>query len=84
MSKLASVLKDVAPNKKVAVVLGALVADAASLPLEWIYKDDKMKVNQECTPLAWLESWWPQPLVFRTLNEKKIKQSKTFHQIFYE
>ena len=45
MSKLASVLKDVAPNKKVAVVLGALVADAASLPLEWIYKDDKMKVN---------------------------------------
>ena len=44
MSKLASVLKEVAPNRKVAVVLGALVADAASLPLEWIYKDDKMKV----------------------------------------
>ena len=43
-SKLAGMIKDVTPNKKVSAVLGAIVADAASLPLEWIYKDDKMKV----------------------------------------
>ena len=43
-SKLAGMIKDVTPNKKVSAVLGAIVADVASLPLEWIYKDDKMKV----------------------------------------
>jgi len=60
MSKLASVLKEVAPNRKVAVVLGALVADAASLPLEWIYKDDKMKeIVGSDNPEFWKECHCP-------------------------
>jgi len=29
---------------RVSAVLGSIVADAASLPLEWIYKDSTMKV----------------------------------------
>ena len=30
---------------RVSAVLGSIVADAASLPLEWIYKDSTMKVT---------------------------------------
>ena len=30
---------------RVSAILGAVVADAASLPLDWIYDDAKMKVH---------------------------------------
>jgi len=59
-SKLAGMIKDVTPNKKVAAILGAIVADAASLPLEWIYKDDKMKeIVGDSNPEFWKECHVP-------------------------
>ena len=32
-------------KRRISSIIGAVVADAASLPLEWIYKDATMKVN---------------------------------------
>ena len=32
-------------KRRISSIVGAVVADAASLPLEWIYKDATMKVN---------------------------------------
>eukprot|EP00088_Acartia_fossae_P036207 TRINITY_DN373_c1_g1_i3.p1 TRINITY_DN373_c1_g1~~TRINITY_DN373_c1_g1_i3.p1 ORF type:complete len:327 (+),score=63.10 TRINITY_DN373_c1_g1_i3:32-1012(+) len=60
MARLGSLLKDVSPNKKVGAMLGALVADAASLPLEWIYKDEKMKeIVGNDNPEFWKECHCP-------------------------
>lgn len=48
MSQVSSLVKSISalpdPTKKrVSAILGAVVADAASLPLDWIYDDAKMK-----------------------------------------
>ena len=32
-------------KRRISSIIGAVVADAASLPLEWIYKDATMKVK---------------------------------------
>ena len=41
-----SLLIDLAQAKRrISSIIGAVVADAASLPLEWIYKDATMKVE---------------------------------------
>ena len=32
-------------KRRISSIIGAVVADAASLPLEWIYKDATMKVT---------------------------------------
>lgn len=45
---------------KMSVVIGAIVADAASLPLQWIYDDKKMKeVVGDKEPEFWPESHCP-------------------------
>ena len=45
---------------KMASVIGAVVADAASLPLQWIYSDEKMKeVVGDKSPEFWPESHCP-------------------------
>ena len=44
-----SLLIDLAQAKRrISSIIGAVVADAASLPLEWIYKDATMKVETGC------------------------------------
>jgi len=47
-------------KRKISAIIGALVADAASLPLEWIYKDDDMQriVGSE-NPEFWPKSHCP-------------------------
>lgn len=47
-------------NRKISCVLGAVVADAASLPLEWIYKDATMTgIVGDKNPEFWPESHCP-------------------------
>jgi len=47
-------------KKKISCVLGAVVADAASLPLEWIYKDSTMvEIVGDKNPEFWPESHCP-------------------------
>jgi len=47
-------------KKKISSIIGAVVADAASLPLEWIYQDDKMKeIVGDSNPEFWPESKCP-------------------------
>jgi len=47
-------------KKRVSAVLGAVVADAASLPLQWIYKDATMQeIVGEKNPEFWPESKCP-------------------------
>jgi len=47
-------------KKKISCVLGAVVADAASLPLEWIYKDQTMlEIVGDKNPEFWPESHCP-------------------------
>jgi len=47
-------------KRKISCVLGAVVADAASLPLEWIYKDATMtEIVGDKNPEFWPESHCP-------------------------
>jgi len=47
-------------KKKISCILGAVVADAASLPLEWIYKDETMTgIVGDKNPEFWPESHCP-------------------------
>jgi len=47
-------------KRKVSCILGAVVADAASLPLEWIYKDQTMlDIVGDKNPEFWPESHCP-------------------------
>jgi len=47
-------------KRKMSAVIGAVVADAASLPLQWIYDDKKMKeIVGEKNPEFWPESHCP-------------------------
>ena len=47
-------------KRKISCIIGAVVADAASLPLEWIYKDDTMtEIVGEKNPEFWPESHCP-------------------------
>jgi len=61
MSQLSSLVKSISalpePTKKrVSAILGAVVADAASLPLDWIYDDAKMKeIVGSSNPEFWEE-----------------------------
>jgi len=47
-------------KRKISCLLGAVVADAASLPLEWIYQDDKMTaIVGDNNPEFWPQSHCP-------------------------
>jgi len=47
-------------KRKISCILGAVVADAASLPLEWIYKDSTMtEIVGDKNPEFWPESHCP-------------------------
>lgn len=47
-------------KRRISAIIGAVVADAASLPLEWIYKDDTMTgIVGDKEPEFWLESKCP-------------------------
>jgi len=47
-------------KRRISAIIGAVVADAASLPLEWIYKDETMKeIVGDKNPEFWPESKCP-------------------------
>jgi len=47
-------------KRKISSIIGAVVADAASLPLEWIYQEEKMnEIVGDSNPEFWRESKCP-------------------------